>query len=52
MYADRRETFVNICADMMFKFQWHIEKHRYNALDLGPGLISMSSLRLVIWEAT
>ena len=52
MHADRRETFVNICADMLFKFQCHTEKHRFNALDLGPGLISMSPLRLIFREAT
>ena len=37
---------------MLFKFQCHKEKHRFNALDLGPGLISMSPLRLIIREAT
>ena len=26
---------------MLFKFQWHIEKH-FLELDLGPGLISVS----------
>ena len=36
---------------MLFKFQCHKEKHRFNALDLGPGLISMSPLRLIIREA-
>ena len=48
MYADRRKTFVNISADMLFKFQWPIEKHRFNALDLRPGLISISPLRLIV----
>ena len=52
MYADRRETYVNMFADMLFKFQWHIVKHRFNALDLGPGLIYMSLMRLIIREAT
>ena len=52
MYADRRKTFVNMCADMLFTFQWHIEEHQFNAIDLGPGLISMSPLRLTIREAT
>ena len=28
------------------------KKTRFNALDLGPGLISMSPLRLIIREAT
>ena len=52
MYADRTKTFANMCADVLFKFQWHIEKHRFNALDVGPGLISMSPMRLIIREAT
>ena len=52
MYADRAETFINICADMLFIFQQHIEKRRFNALDLGPGLIAMSPLRLIIRGAT
>ena len=52
MYADRRKIFVNMCADMLFKFKWHVEKYQFNALDLGPGLISMSPLRLIISEAT
>ena len=52
MYADRKETFVNISADMLFKFQWYIEKHRFNALYIRPGLLSMSPLRLIIREAT
>ena len=51
-YAHRRETFINRCADMLFKFQWNIEKHRFNILDLGPGLYSMSQMRLIIREAT
>ena len=38
MYDDRRETFVNVSADMLFEFQWHIEKHWLNALDLGTVL--------------
>ena len=42
MYADRKEIFVNMCADRLFKFQSHIEKYRFNILDLGPGLISTS----------
>ena len=50
MYADRRESFGTMCADMLFKFQWHIEEHRFNAFSLGPGLISMSPLRLIIRE--
>ena len=37
---------------MLFKFQWPIEKHRFNALDLRPGLISISPLRLIIREPT
>ena len=52
MYADRRETVANMCADMLIKFQWPIAKHQFNTLDLGPGLISMSPLRLIIREAT
>ena len=36
---------------MLFKFQRHIEKDRFNALDIGLGLISMSPLRLIICEA-
>ena len=52
MYADRRETFVHICADTLFKFQWHIEKHRFNILVIGPRLIFMSPLRLIIFGAT
>ena len=52
MYADSRETFANMCADMLFKFQWHIEKHRLNTFDIGPGLIFMSPLRLIIREPT
>ena len=52
MYADWRETFVNICPNILFKFQWHIEKHGFNGLDLGPGLISLSPLRLIILEAS
>ena len=52
MDADRKETFVNMCVDVLFKFQWHIEKHKSNALDFRPGLISMSPLRLIILEAT
>ena len=52
MYADRRETFVNTCTDMVFKFQWHIEKHWFHVLDLGPRLISMSPLTLIICKAT
>ena len=39
MYVDRREKFVNICVDMLFKYQWHIKKHGFNAGDLKPGLI-------------
>ena len=35
MYANGRETFVNMFVDMVFKFQWHIEKHIFNALGLG-----------------
>ena len=41
MYVDRKEIFVNISADMLLKFQLHIEKHRFDALHLGPGLIFM-----------
>ena len=52
MYTDRKETFVNMCADMLFKFQGHTEKHRFNALNLGPGLIAVSPLRLMIHEPT
>ena len=52
MHANKSETFVNMCADMLLKFQWYIEKHRFNALDLAPQLISMSPLRLMIREAT
>ena len=37
MYAGRRETVVNMCADMLIKFQWRIAKHQFNTLDLGPG---------------
>ena len=33
MYADRGETFVNMCTDMLFKFQKAYEKHRFSALD-------------------
>ena len=51
MFVDRWETFIKICADMLFKFQWHVEKQRLNALDLGPGLISVSLLQLIIREA-
>ena len=43
---------INLCADiMLFKFQLHIKKRRFGALDLGPGLISMSPLRLIIRES-
>ena len=52
MYADRRETFVNMCADVLFKSQWNIEKHQFNAFNLGPRLVSMSPLRLIIREPT
>ena len=52
MYADRRETFVNKCADMLFTFPWQIVKHQFKAIDLGPGLISMSPIWLTIREAT
>ena len=52
MYADRRETFVNMCADMLLKFQWHIKKHRFKAFDLVPGLISISPMRSTIHETT
>ena len=52
MYVDRKEIFVNISADMLLKFQLHIEKHRFGALHLGPGLIFMQPLGLIICEAT
>ena len=34
--------------DVVFKFQWHIKKHQFNALNLAPELITMSQLRLKI----
>ena len=30
---------MQMYADMLFKFQWLIEKHQFNALDLGPGFV-------------
>ena len=48
MYRDRRNTFVNICADMLFQLQWLIKKDQFNTLDLGVGLMSMPPLRLIV----
>ena len=52
MYAERGQTFVNTSADMTFKFQWHIEKHLFKALDLGAGLTYMPTMRLITCEVT
>ena len=41
LFAVNKDTFVLLWAEMLFKFQWHIEKDSLK-LDLGPGLISIS----------
>ena len=46
LYAVTSLTLKKSWDVMLFKFQWHIEKH-LKELDLGPGSNSMSPLNLI-----
>ena len=38
-----RYFFMKLCAEMLFRFQWHIENSSQE-LGLGPGFFSLSPL--------
>ena len=50
-YFQRKKNFMNLCAEMLFRFQWYIE-NLSQELGLGPGFFSISPLRVIRNEQT
>ena len=50
-YARNRDIFMKSCAEILFKFQWHM-KNLSQELGLGPGFFSVSPLRVIRTEET
>ena len=46
VYAFKSETFEKLWDEMLFKFRRHTEKFSQE-IDFGPGLSSMSPLKLI-----
>ena len=50
-YARNRDIFMKLCAEMLFRFQWHIE-NLAQELGLGPEFFSILPLSVIKFEQT